>query len=59
MLDYMIGYVKVDHFYATSGFIAGPHNGRHMCLRWGKWCWRNLFEHPQDLIVYLKNRIGI
>ena len=49
--------LKADHYYLTSGFTAKPHSGRHTCLRWGYWCWKNLFEHPQDLLVYLRRKL--
>lgn len=48
---------KSSHYYLVKGFTTPPGSGRHTCLRWGCWCWKNLFEHPQDLLVYLRRKL--
>lgn len=49
-----IAKVSYWHTYKLSGFM--DKKGRHDCLRSGYWCWRNLLEHPLDLVKYLKVR---
>lgn len=48
---------KADHAckYIARGFTTK--NRTHTCLRWGYWCWKNLFEHPKDLLVYLRRKL--
>lgn len=46
------------HIYDVAGFKALEINPkrRHSCLRHGYWCWKNLFEHPLDIIGFIRRK---
>lgn len=39
-----------QHIYRTS---YDNQYSRHMCMKWGVWCWKQAREHPIDAIKYL------
>jgi hypothetical protein len=56
-----------NHVYLTNGFAISSeltHDKKpfiptktHACLRFGYWCWKNFWEHPQGLFAYLKLKL--
>lgn len=56
-----------NHIFDTNGFaiskelIEGANKDyeptkTHSCLRHGYWCWKNFFERPLDIVLYLKSK---
>jgi hypothetical protein len=45
-----------QHTYLTAGFNPDARK-THACLRMGYWCWQNAWEHPKDIITYLKRKL--
>lgn len=52
-VDHSTGLAYYQHIFQVN--YDGTYR-RHACLRRGSWCWQNLRQHPQDLIIYLKWR---
>jgi hypothetical protein len=50
--------IEISHeYYIKGGFFTDGEN-RHACLQRGWWCWQNFKEHPQDIIKYIKKKLG-
>lgn len=47
---YKVNYL---HTYINYGFLPGDKK-RHICLRKGDWCIKNLIEYPFDIFYYLR-----
>lgn len=47
--------IELGHIFKTKGFNLSQ--ARHSCLREGYWCWKNFFEHPLDIIKYIKRKL--
>lgn len=59
--------VYFKHMYLKSGFDLSKEmtsDGkeyiaptRHACLRFGYWCWKNVLDHPLDILVFIKRKV--
>ncbi len=49
--------VYVDHIYRTNSLLPDEPVRVHSCLLHGWFCWRNLFERPQDLLPFLRGKM--
>lgn len=54
-IDDSTGTLHFQHIYRSTFMAVGQ--GRHMCMQWGHWCWKQAREYPLDAVKFLFGRL--